>query len=276
MWGCTVRPGPAFAVASVDRQGCDRAVHFRFCPWSCDTWPMATIEQVLEWAEAHVANLTHEMRWEAGSRGYGGFWTAVPQEAKSRIRARVTAALAFLDQFTGAGSRWSASAREVFDNQGEGQSMESGARAVGDVIKEWVRMVHSGQAKPKLESFSARAASSTDLLVQVRVLNENSGVVPAAPILLAGAALEIALRSAIEELGLGVDERPSISAYAQALRKADVLNRQDVKDVTQMAGVRNDAAHGNHDLLSRERASLMEQHVNLFLARLDQAVEQYS
>ena len=237
--------------------------------------PMETIEQVLEWAEGHVETLTREMYWEEGRYVGDGYWRAMPTEAKTRIRARVISALAFLDQFTGTGSRWSKSAREVFDNEGEEQSMESGARAVGDVITEWVRMVRSGQAMPRLESFSARAASSTDLLEQVRALNEDHGVVPAAPIVLAGAALEIALRSAIEELGLAVEGQRSINAYAQALRQAEVLDKQDIKDVTQMAGVRNDAAHGNHDPLSRDRAGLMEQHVNFFLARLDQAIEQF-
>ena len=85
--------------------------------------------------------------------------------------------------------------------------------------------------------------------------------------MLAGAALEIALRSAIEELDLIFEGQPSISVYARTLRKAEVLNKQDMKEVEQMAGLRNDAAHGNHDLLSRERSGLMEQQVNLFLNR---------
>ena len=97
----------------------------------------------------------------------------------------------------------------------------------------------------------------TDLFEQVRALNEDNGVVPAAPVVLAGAALEIALRSAIEELGLTVEGQPSIDAYAQAFRQADVLNNPDIKDVTEMAGLRNAAAYGNHEMLSRERASSM-------------------
>ena len=57
------------------------------------------------------------------------------------------------------------SAREVFNNKGEKQSMESGARAVGDVIAEWVRMVCSGHVKSRLvESFSVSAAASTEAL----------------------------------------------------------------------------------------------------------------
>ena len=241
---------------------------------------MDTIEQVLEWADDHIKKLTQELHWVSSSGvigGVGGYWSAASPQALSSIRARATSALAFLDHFAGTGSRWSEDARDVFNNKGEKQSMESGARAVGDVIAEWVLMVRSGQAKPRLvESFSVSAASSTDLLEQVRALNADNGVVPAAPIVLAGAALEIALRSAVEELGLTVKGRGSIDAYAKELRQAEVLNRQDMKDITQMAGLRNDAAHGDLDLLSRERAGLMEQQVNLFLARLDQAVQQSS
>ena len=235
---------------------------------------MEPTEQALAWAEDHVEELTQEMLWTLDEYG-DGYWEAAP-EAKDRIRARVTAARAFLDQFTGPESRWSKDARDVFKKGGERQSTESGARAVGDVIKEWTRMVHSGQVKPKLVgSFSARAATSTDLLEQVRVLNEDKSITPAAPIVLAGAALEIALGSAVDELSIPVKGR-SINTYAQALRQADVLNKQHIKDVTQMAGVRNAAAHGDHDDLSRKGALLMEQQVNDFLNRLDQAVQQSS
>jgi hypothetical protein len=108
---------------------------------------------------------------------------------------------------------------------------------------------------------------------QVRVLAEDKGVHPAAPIVLAGAALEVALRSAVDELQLTLTERASITAYARRLRQESILTAQDVKEVEQMAGVRNFAAHGNFDELSRERAGLMEQQVNFFLARLSTALE---
>ena len=235
---------------------------------------MTTVEEVLEWAEGHADALTQEMAWHPDSIR-GGWWDAADPQAKARIRARATAALAFLEQFTGSDSRWSENAHKVFDSHGENQSMPSGARAVGDMLREWTNMVRSGQATPRLvEPFRARAASSTDLLEQVRRLNSDKDVAPAAPIVLAGAALEIALRSALNELSLTATGRPGISSYAEALRQAGVLNTQDIKDVTQMAGLRNNAAHGEHELLSRERAGLMEQQVNLFLNRLEEAVRQ--
>ena len=103
---------------------------------------------------------------------------------------------------------------------------------------------------------------------QVRALAEDKSIHPAAPIVLAGAALEVALRSAVDELQLALTERPSITAYARRLRTEGILSPQDVKDVEQMAGVRNSAEHGEFDDLSRERAGLMEQQVNFFMARL--------
>ena len=216
------------------------------------------------------------MVWSARSSSRsGGYWIARDHEARERTRARATAALAFLERFAGVESRWTRNAHDVFDNRGDGQSMESGARAIGGVISEWIRAVRSGQAQPRqIESLGARAVASTDLLEQVRALNADKTVIPAAPIVLAGAALEIALRSAVDELSLTVPKKPSISAYAKVLRSADVLNKQDMKDVEQMAGLRNQAVHGDHEALSDERSGLMEQQVNLFLRNLEQAVQQ--
>ena len=234
---------------------------------------MDSTEQLLQWAEVHTEELAREMKWvRAGSRGY---WEATTHEAKDRIRARAAAALAFLERSTGTESRWSQTARDVFDNHGDKQSMESGARAIGAVISEWVGGVRSGQVTPRMvETLGMRAVASTDLLEQVRTLNADQTVIPAAPIVLAGAALEIALRSAVEELSLTSPTKPSISTYAETLRSDDVLNKQDMKDVVQMAGLRNQAAHDEHEELSHERSGLMEQQVSLFLGKLEQAVQQ--
>ena len=240
-----------------------------------DTGPVDATEQILEWAEGHVLDLSREMTWQEWSHSSGGRWVAAGPEATDRIRARATSALAFLERYTGTDSRWTQNAHGMFNDLSTNQSMESGARAIGDVITAWTRAVRSDQAQPRLvESLGVRAVASTDLLEQVRALNADKNVIPAAPIVLAGAALEIALRSAVEELSLTAPNKPSISAYAKVLRSSDVLNKQDMKDVEQMAGLRNQAAHGEHEELSPERSGLMEQHVNLFLRKLEQAVQQ--
>jgi hypothetical protein len=44
-----------------------------------------------------------------------------------------------------------------------------------------------------------------------------------------------------------------------------VLNQQDVKNVIAWAGLRNQAAHGEFEDLTRANAGLMAQGVNLFI-----------
>jgi hypothetical protein len=201
--------------------------------------------------------------------GYGPWWEATGRnlDAEARIRARAITALDFLERFAGKDSQWVTSGRDIFDKNGH--SMETGARALGDVLRAWADQVEAGIITiPQAEAQGVRAIASTDLMEQVRKLNEDKDVSPAAPIVLAGAALEIALRSAVEELGLELPAKHSISAYSGCLRAARLLSPQDVKDIEQMGGLRNSAAHGDFDTLSHERAGLIEQQVNHFLRRL--------
>ncbi len=233
---------------------------------------MASLSQAIDWAHVHVEALEADMAWVATD--HGGYWKASRPEQQSVIRARAASALDFFERFAGQGSQWSVRAQQVFDNNGDRQSMESGARAIADLLREWVSQVRSGIAVPvNLDVQGARAIASTDLMDQVRVLVEDKTVHTAAPIVLAGAALEVSLRLAVEELSLDLGERPSITAYARRLRSAGLLSPQDVKDVEQMSGIRNAAAHGEFDVLSRERAGLMEQQVNMFLRRLADLLE---
>lgn len=235
---------------------------------------MITEEQILTWADSHVAQLRADMYWVPRRQGYGNFWTAQDPAAKGTIRARAVAALDFLERFAGSRSRWAQAAHQVYERNGEGQSMESGVRAIGDVIQEWSDLVRSGQVKPaSIEALGLRGIASSDLMGQVRSLNADASVAPAAPIVLAGAALEMALRSAAEQLGLTVPGKPGINSYAKALRGAEILGTQDMKDIEQMSGLRNLAAHGSHDSLSAERSGLLEQQVNMFLRQLEAMIE---
>src|SRR6266568_9288267 len=59
---------------------------------------------------------------------------------------------------------------------------------------------------------------------------------PAAAIVLRGAALEIALRAVVQARNLTLPERPSLSALTSALRQADLITVQDVKDLEQCGG----------------------------------------
>lgn len=107
----------------------------------------------------------------------------------------------------------------------------------------------------------------SDLLEQANILLSNAKVHPAAPAVLVGATLEEFLRTWIEEDGLTLgNKRPGIDAYAKVLREADLVNKQDVKDITAWAGIRNHAAHGDWDeVADRSRIKLMLEGVNFFI-----------
>ena len=230
---------------------------------------MPTSADLVSWARHHATELEADMALRPQSvTGYGGpYWKAPDLAAESRIRARAIQALDFLDRYAGSDSQWAVRGHAVFDEGGH--SMETGARDLGDVLRAWADQVEAGIIPvPQAEAQGVRAIASTDLMEQVRKLMEDKGVHPAAPIMLAGAALEIALRSAVDELGLPGPDKPSIATYCECLRAAGLLSKQDVKDVTRMGGVRNSAAHGDFGELDRARAGLMEQQVNFFLGRL--------
>jgi hypothetical protein len=163
-------------------------------------------------------------------------------------------------------------ARAIWDQKGD--RVATKARALSNVLQAWADQVEAGIVIVRqAEAQGARGIASTDLMEQVRLLNEDKSVSPAAPIVLAGAALEIALRSAIVELGLQLPPKHSINAFMGCLRAASVLSVQDVKEVEQVGGLRNLAAHGDFEALSRERAGLMEQQVNMLLRRISDIVE---
>ena len=70
-----------------------------------------------------------------------------------------------------------------------------------------------------------------------------------------------------ENINLG-NKKPSIDSYAKALREEDLITKQDVKDITSWAGLRNHAAHGEWEQVGdKARAQLMLEGVNLFMRK---------
>ena len=83
-----------------------------------------------------------------------------------------------------------------------------------------------------------------------------------------GAALEQFLRSWVEAEELEPRGRPGIEAYAAALKANDKLDKQDGKNITAWAGLRNHAAHGEWERVSNpEEIRLMLAGVNLLMQR---------
>lgn len=237
---------------------------------------MTSREQVVAWAREQAQELQSDMRFEP-SDVHGGYWTLMDQSDKGLLMARAASALEFLRQHAGDDSEWLRRATIAYESNGDRSSMESGVHAIGEIMRLWAAQVESGVTRLSAElGEGIRSLASTDIMEQVRLLNEDRRVHAAAPIVLAGAALETALRSAVDQLQLPTAGPPGISSYSRALRSASILTKQDTKDVEQMAGLRNAAAHGEYDALSRERAGLMEQQVNIFLGRLREVLDGFA
>jgi hypothetical protein len=109
----------------------------------------------------------------------------------------------------------------------------------------------------------------SDFLEMANILLETNGVHPAAPAMLIGATLEEFLRTWVEAEGLSLSERkPGIETYSQLLRDANLLTKQDGKDITAWAGIRNHAAHGEwNEVADKNRVMLMLEGVNLFMRK---------
>ena len=230
---------------------------------------MISREQVVAWARRQADDLQSDMRFHQPDSGYGGYWSVTDPSKKGLIVARAASGLEFLRQHAGSDSEWLRRATIAYESHGDRSSLESGVHAVGEILRLWAAQVEAGVSRLPAElGASVRGVASTDLMEQVRLLNEDRNVHAAAPIVLSGAALETALRGAVEELELPIVGAAGIAAYSRALRTAGTISKQDVKDLEQMAGIRNAAAHGDMQSISRERAGLMEQQVNMFLARL--------
>ena len=155
------------------------------------------------------------------------------------------------------------SASAFYAEAAESRGLKRGR--VPAALDAWAEFFAAGLAETPL-ALSLRLEAATDLMEQVRRLLDDSSVHPAAPVMLAGAALEEFLRGLLAKTSETLKGR-GIDAYAAALRRADVLDAQDAKDVTALAGLRNAAAHGEFDKVTIDQARLMEMQVNLFMQK---------
>lgn len=139
--------------------------------------------------------------------------------------------------------------------------------AIAQALRDWISWVREGFVTLAPYEVRSRQDAATDLMEQVEVLLNSQKVHPAAPVVLAGAALEEQLRAMVTQGALSVIGKPGINSYGAALRTAEVISAQDLKDITSWAGLRNHAAHGEFDQVQIERARLMADGINLFMRK---------
>ena len=107
----------------------------------------------------------------------------------------------------------------------------------------------------------------SDILEQAQDILHNNKLHPAAACVIIGAGLEEFLRTWVEQEKLLVPTtKKSIDSYAKILKEAELINKQDHKDIISWAGLRNSAAHGHwHEVEDKNKIELMLQGVNLFM-----------
>ena len=107
----------------------------------------------------------------------------------------------------------------------------------------------------------------SDILEQAQGILRDNKLHPAAACVIIGAGLEEFLRTWVEQENLMTSStKKSIDSYAKILKEADLLNKQDHKDIISWAGLRNSASHGHwQEVEDRNKIELMLQGVNLFM-----------
>jgi hypothetical protein len=135
---------------------------------------------------------------------------------------------------------------------------------IPNLLEAWANMVEAGHGGSSQDVISRHLAAN-DLMEQVEALLNDARIHPAAPVVLAGAALEEFLRALADRSGVQATGKRGIDAYAKALRSADAITAQAVKDITAWAGLRNQAAHGQFAQVSVEAARIMALGINLFM-----------
>jgi len=142
------------------------------------------------------------------------------------------------------------------------------AEHVSEVLEAFIRYVENGLLGGASIERQAHIDVVSDFLEQAQNLLNANDVHPAAPTMIIGAALEEFLRNWIEEIELNIQGKPSIDSYAKAIKGEELISKQDMKDITAWAGLRNHAAHGEWDEVSnKERIKVMLESVNLFMRK---------
>lgn len=167
----------------------------------------------------------------------------------------------FLRQYAGPKSAFVAQAEAA---RGYASHLVKTLSAILDSFAEYIEAGLGSRVSPER---AAQIDVVSDILEQAHSLLENDKQHPAAAAMLIGAALEEFLRTWTEAAGLSLGgAKPSIDAYAKVLRGAEMISKQDVKDITSWAGSRNHAAHGEWtEVADRGRVRLMLEGVNLFM-----------
>lgn len=169
----------------------------------------------------------------------------------------------FLTRFAGPKSSFTKAANDLVG------SVPYRASSLAALLQAFITHLEVGLVEGLSPKRQAELDVVSDFLEQANALLEAKQVHPAAPAVLIGATLEEFLRTWCEAEGISLGAKKlGLDSYAKSLREAELISKQDVKDITSWSGVRNHAAHGEwEELGDKQRIKLMLEGVNLFMRR---------
>lgn len=121
----------------------------------------------------------------------------------------------------------------------------------------------------KSQNYNVKVDIVCDFLNQAIHLANDKKFHPAASAILLGASLEEFLKLLCEEENIDLtDVKKTIDPISRKLYELNKITKQDLKDITSWTGLRNDATHGNFDLVNdRKRVLNAIEGVNLFMRK---------
>lgn len=119
------------------------------------------------------------------------------------------------------------------------------------------------------ESYKIKTDIINDFIMQAIELASSKKYHPAAAAILLGAALEEFLKNLAAHKNIDLTEvKKTIDPITQKLYETNTITKQDLKDITSWAGLRNDATHGNFEEVNdKKRVFNVIEGVNLFMRK---------
>ena len=140
------------------------------------------------------------------------------------------------------------------------------AKKVLKALKDYLRL---NLELHKTERYNIKIDLISDFMIQAIELSSNKKFHPAAAGILMGASLEEFLKKLAEEKQVDITGiKQTIDPVSKELYQKKIISKQDLKDITSWAGIRNDATHGNFDEVNdRKRIQNAIEGVNLFMRK---------